>query len=122
MSRLDDDLTDQFYTWEVRGRGWDIFEAPVSLEPRSRPFEGYSRPLSHPRDDGRTHTASSGFFGRLRQQITTPAESRSLSEQTPEPELELRETAELLEMQLSLPLSRSVPPLQLESFIRHVSR
>lgn len=122
MSRLDDHLTDQFYRWEVRGRGWDIFEAPVSLEPRFRPFEGYCLPLNRPRDDGRKHTASSGFLGRLRQEIAAPAESRSLPEQDAEPEFELREPEELVEMQLSLPLSRSVPTLQLESFIRHVSR
>lgn len=33
-----EDLTDQFYKWEKRGRGWDVWPQPVELEPRFTPF------------------------------------------------------------------------------------
>ncbi len=31
-------LTRQFYDWEKRGRGWDLYEFPVDLEPAFEPF------------------------------------------------------------------------------------
>ncbi len=34
-------LTQQFYDWEIRGRGWTVYDAPVELEPPFRPFEGH---------------------------------------------------------------------------------
>jgi hypothetical protein len=30
--------TEQFYTWEHRGRGWDVYSTPVCLEPRYYPL------------------------------------------------------------------------------------
>ena len=30
-------LTEGFYAWEVRGRGWDVYDFPVALEPPFRP-------------------------------------------------------------------------------------
>src|ERR1035438_7059131 len=34
-------LTRQFYEWERRGRGWQVFDQPVALEPPFRPFYGH---------------------------------------------------------------------------------
>lgn len=34
-------FTAQFYDWERRGRGWDLFDVPVDLEPIFVPFFGY---------------------------------------------------------------------------------
>lgn len=48
-----------FYEWEIRGRGWLIFDEPVDLEPPFRPF-AHSRQLPAPAiDDGRAPTAVS---------------------------------------------------------------
>ena len=38
MSRIDEQLTEQFYRWELSGRGWRVFAEPVALEPPFRPF------------------------------------------------------------------------------------
>ncbi len=32
-------LTEQFYNWERRGRGWDVWPEPVQLEPAFTPFQ-----------------------------------------------------------------------------------
>ncbi len=49
QSRLER-LTDQFYAWERRGRGWHTWPYPVELEPPFRPFEYHYAPLSRPYD------------------------------------------------------------------------
>lgn len=38
MGTLSDAITDSFYAWEVRGRGWMLSGEPVSLEPPFRPL------------------------------------------------------------------------------------
>ncbi|MCB0699307.1 MAG: type IV secretion system DNA-binding domain-containing protein [Chitinophagales bacterium] len=39
MTRTASDIaTEEFYTWEKRGRGWDMYEMPVELEPPYIPF------------------------------------------------------------------------------------
>ena len=53
-------LTDQFYRWELRGRGWKLADAPVELEPPFRPFEGHVLPRHFFPDDGVEETRLSG--------------------------------------------------------------
>lgn len=59
---LSERLTANFYAWERRGRGWQVFDYPVSPEPPFRPF--YHQLVSTPRfaDDARKHTWLSGFI------------------------------------------------------------
>ena len=57
----DDDLTDQFYAWEKRGRGWRVFEYPVALEPPFVPFLGHCLKPSQPVQDARRPS----LFGRI---------------------------------------------------------
>lgn len=56
-------VTESFYAWEMRGRGWHIADYPVSLEPPYRPF--FLLPdLEHPSgpiDDGRRPTLLSSL-------------------------------------------------------------
>src|SRR5579871_358612 len=49
-------LTEQFYQWEILGRGWHGFDRPVHLEPVFIPFFGHILPQSHDVDDGKRHT------------------------------------------------------------------
>ena len=51
-------LTRQFYEWERRGRGWQVFDQPVALEPPFRPFFGHFLPATPgaAHDDGRKAT------------------------------------------------------------------
>lgn len=54
-------LTDNFYAWEKRGRGWQLFSYPVALEPPFVPFFGhYVIPESAPHDARRP-----SFFGGI---------------------------------------------------------
>ena len=59
-------LTEQFYDWELRGRGWNLWDYPVSLEPPFRPFffHGHGPPALL-LDDGRHETALSELTARI---------------------------------------------------------
>jgi hypothetical protein len=54
-------LTQQFFEWEVRGRGWLLWDYPVRLEPPFQPFLAHGAPRAFIRDDGRRP----GFFENL---------------------------------------------------------
>lgn len=41
---LSEYLTAQFYAWEKRGRGWEVFDQPVHLESEFIPFFGHIPP------------------------------------------------------------------------------
>ena len=113
-------LAEQFYAWERRGRGWQVFDEPVALEPPFRVFDGHFLPPQKQIDDGCKQTLVSGFLARFGK-----GTEQSEPEQTPEeeePAPEYRDPRQLVELQMSLPLSRSVPTPQVESFIRHVCR
>src|ERR1700693_6592962 len=59
-------LTRQFYEWEMRGRGWQVWSRPVGLEPPFRPFFGHFVPGSPGVvDDGRRPTGLSRFIDGL---------------------------------------------------------
>src|ERR1043166_8599510 len=75
MSWIDEKLTEQFYRWELRGRGWQVFEEPVSLEPPFRPFEGYFLPRVQAADDGRKATVLSSLVDRLWRSLGGSSES-----------------------------------------------
>jgi hypothetical protein len=58
-----DRLTRQFYDWEKRGRGWQLFDYPVLPEPPFVPFRGYYLPAPSS-DDGRKPTFLSSLAER----------------------------------------------------------
>src|SRR5438045_2444224 len=64
-SSVSDLLTRQFYQWEVRGRGWTVWNAPVDLEPPFRSFEGHFVPAGFYGDDGVQETTLSRFASRF---------------------------------------------------------
>jgi hypothetical protein len=41
------------HRWELRGRGWQVYDEPVSPEPPFVPFHGHYLPETPPIDDGR---------------------------------------------------------------------
>src|SRR5262249_41574179 len=59
-------LTQQFYSWEVRGRGWQIWPYAVELEPPFRPFFGHFIPNIAIADDGRRPTFLSSLADGVR--------------------------------------------------------
>jgi uncharacterized protein DUF87 len=63
---LPEQLTEQFYAWERRGRGWLLWDYPVVLEPPFVPFSRWA-PLPNPvRDDARRPGFFERIWGRLR--------------------------------------------------------
>lgn len=118
MGWLDDQISEQFWTWEALGRGVLTFPEPVSPEPPFVPFTGYRLPQGG--DDGRRHTVISGFMDRL---------SRTLQPQTPpllepedeEPQPNWREEKEYTETQVLLPESHRMDAETFERFLANVS-
>jgi hypothetical protein len=64
MSRIEEKLSEQFYGWEVRGRGWQVFSQPVCPEPPFRPFHGHYVAPQPPIDDGRRPTFLSSLISK----------------------------------------------------------
>src|SRR4051812_30573456 len=66
-------LTRQFYDWELRGRGWTLFDAPVWPEPPFERFRGHIPPNLPARrdDDGRRPS----FLGRILDSLKSRGES-----------------------------------------------
>lgn len=56
-------LTQQFYAWERRGRGWHKADFAVDLEPPFAPFFGHFLPESPIIDDGRRPSFFQSLFG-----------------------------------------------------------
>src|SRR5262245_17848235 len=65
-------LTFHFAAWEKRGRGWDIYPYPVTLEPPFRPFLFHFAPSAPIYDDGHRPTFFSSFADRLLGRGTKP--------------------------------------------------
>lgn len=62
-------ITESFYAWEIRGRGWQLADYPVSLEPPHRPFflmPGVAGTLPERIDDGRRPTLLTQFIEETR--------------------------------------------------------
>src|SRR5918996_563519 len=104
------ELTERFYAWEIRGRGWQAFPYPVGLEPPFRPFPGHfvRRPAA-PVDDGRRETALSLLMRRIFQ-APAPAEPEPPDEaEEPDPEV-FDDAFPLSEITVSLPQAATVTP------------
>jgi Type IV secretion-system coupling protein DNA-binding domain len=109
---LPERLTEQFYAWELRGRGWQEFAYPVALEPPYVPFPGYFLPPI--RDDG--HRPS--FLGRLIAPPRPPEEAPQFEE--PEPE-SFDSDEPLIECVVSLPRDEPVKGESAERFLLALS-
>lgn len=93
-------LTQEFYAWELRGRGWQEFPGAVWLEPPFQPFPGYFLP-EPARDDG--HRPS------LLERLLAPRAAPKAPEiEEPEP-VPFESSGPAAEFVLSLPGSKAVP-------------
>ncbi len=96
-------LTKQFYDWELRGRGWQVWESPVEPEPPFRPFTGHHIPRNFFADDGRVEPTGwrKALFG---QPAAVPPILPEPSPDELEPAAEfIQSLPDLIEMQLALP-------------------
>lgn len=93
-------LTSAFYSWEERGRGWQVWPYPVELEPPFRPFAFHSTELALVTDDARKPTALSRWFeGRFGGKSPTP----ELEADVDEPPAERAQPFAVSEIQVALP-------------------
>jgi hypothetical protein len=122
MSRLDEQLTEQFHRWELRGRGWQVFPEPVEPEPPFVPFHGHFLPATRPVDDGARPTFLSSLVQRLSQKLSTekpPVPVEPEPEEEPEPTTLTRES--LVELQASLPDKLDISKDAFEQFLLNLS-
>src|SRR4051794_18367930 len=110
MSRIEEKLTDQFFDWELYGRGWYIWDSPVAPEPPFRPFYGHYVPREEILDDGRRSTFLSSLVSKLSGQEKPSVIQQE--EETPEPEI--FERSSIVELQTSLPLALSISKENIE--------
>jgi hypothetical protein len=122
MSRLDEQLTGQFHQWELRGRGWQVFDEPVSIEPPFRPFHGHYLPDAPAIDDGRKPTFFNSLIEKLSNKLSTapaPASIEPEPEEEPEPKSLVRE--KLIEFQASLTDKLDISKEAFEQFLLNLS-
>ena len=122
MPSVHEQLTEQFHKWEIRGRGWRIFDEPVFPEPPFVPFDGHYLPDSPPIDDGRRPTAISSLFQKFTRKLNNelPASPPVLeTEEEPEPTSLIRDS--LIEFQASLPDKLDISKETFEQFLLNLS-
>src|SRR5579871_3987480 len=117
----EEQLTRQFYEWEICGRGWQLWEEPVELEPPFRPFFGhYTR--YHPgaiADDGRKPNFLRSLADRVSNCVKGKAEfpSEPLEPlEEPEPD-RFEDTSSLIEIHISLPSQTNISKDAAEQFL-----
>jgi len=105
VSSYVEELTQNFYAWESRGRGWQAYDQPVSLEPPFLPFVGHVLPKRPGVDEGRRETTLSSLVSWLfnRPGDAPPgAEPEDETASEPEPEI-FRGSFPLVEIVATLP-------------------
>jgi len=121
---LAEQLTTDFYLWEERGRGWQLWDFPVELEPPYEPFS-HSYRSEHVIDDGRKPT----FFSTLADNIKSAINKTSEEDSTLSVPEEREETlpnvfsdeSELKELAISLPNSTEVSSEYIEHLFLSLS-
>jgi hypothetical protein len=114
-------LTQDFYAWEKRGRGWQVWPEPVELEPPFRPFSlRRSQPTCTPVDDGRRATLFSRVLDRFfqRSRDTNLESNVETEEPDPDPAFPIQE---IVEIQLALPKDSKVTLHHAEAFLLSLS-
>ena len=122
MSRLDEQLTEQFSQWEIRGRGWQVYGEPVCPEPPFVPFHGHYLPAAPLIDDGRKPTFLSSLVQKLGTKLSTVPPviaTEDAPDEEPQPQPLVR--GKLIELQTSLPGSLNVAKEAFEQFLLNLS-
>jgi hypothetical protein len=122
MPGIHEQLSDQFYRWEQRGRGWKVHDEPVQPEPPFARFNGHYLPAAPVVDDGRKPTFLSSFVEKLSRKLSTespPNATGTDNEDEPEPKPLTRDA--LVEFQTLLPADLDVSRDSFEHFLQNLS-
>jgi hypothetical protein len=118
MPNVHEQLSAQFAAFDRRGRGWQVFPAPVSPEPAFAPFTGYA--LAAVADDGRVPTIGSSLLTGLSRWLKKEPALPPLLE--PEaPEVRPTTAGALVEFQATLPDTLKLPREAFEAFLAQLS-
>jgi hypothetical protein len=97
-------LTRQFYEWEIRGRGWQIYDQPVELEPLFRQFFCHAIPRTGSADDARKPTILSSIVDGIFQRKDDCGERAGKVEDEFDEEVTVGEIRpEIIEFQIAVP-------------------
>ncbi len=121
----EEELAEQFYRWELRGRGWGTWDAPVAIEPPFRPFFGHWIAERSFADDGRKPTLVSGVLGWLHRKFAGAGNTLALpsiesSDEEPEPK-EWNDPDEWVELRVALPRDADIGKAAAEQFLLGLS-
>jgi hypothetical protein len=123
MPTAHEQFSEQFRRWELRGRGWQVFDGPVHPEPPFVPFHGHRLLETQAIDNGRRPTFLSSLYRKL---TSPPTEAppdggppQGQPEEEPEPQSVVRE--ELIEFQASLPDKLDISKDAFEQFLLNLS-
>ena len=122
MPSVHEQLTEQFREWEMRGRGWQVFNEPVFPEPPFVPFHGHYLLETPVIDDGHRPTFLSSFVQKLSRKLATEAAPRPVipePEEEPEPKPLTRDS--LVGFQASLPAKLDISREAFEQFLLNLS-
>jgi len=126
---LTEQLTANFYSWERRGRGWEVYNFPVELEPPYEPFFHYipSQTGFKQIDDGRKPTFLSSLIESIKESfIGSPRKNKELAEYLPEllfdaEPNEFIDKSPIKEVCISLPSDSKVTFSSMEQFLMTLS-
>ncbi|MGC6504948.1 MAG: type IV secretory system conjugative DNA transfer family protein [Coraliomargaritaceae bacterium] len=116
MSETEDRLSENFYQWELRGRGWQLSDEPVHPEPAFTPFQGHALAHRTRHDDGKRSTLLSSLIKKL-SGGSEISETASIPTETDEDPPQTLERGELQEIKLSLPPEYLVNKSVCENFL-----
>ena len=119
MPTAHEQFSEQFRRWELRGRGWQVFDEPVHPEPPFVPFHGHHLLETPAVDNGRRPTLLSSLYRKLTSPRPEAPPIIPEPEEEPEPQSLVRE--KLIEFQASLPDKLDIPKEAFEQFLLNLS-
>jgi Type IV secretion-system coupling protein DNA-binding domain len=115
MGTAHEHFSAQFAAWEMRGRGWQVYDRPIYPEPPFVPFTFRSMVEAPAVDDGRRQTFLSSLARKLAAPARPPAPVSAEPEPGPEPTPLIR--GELVELQLALSEDLDMAKESFEQFL-----
>ena len=118
-------LTDQFYAWERRCRGWDVYPVPVDLEPQFEPFFFHVVPTAPSIiDDGLRPTLFTSLIKAVKTALVPESEGAlgGQEDKALDPYVYTNNDEELVAYSISLPKDRKIRPDETEQFLLMLSQ
>ncbi len=125
---LQERLTKQFYEWEIRGRGWRLWDYNVPLEPPFRPFLFHHADPGPAIDDGRLPNGLVEFAKKLVGFGSVPATTELVPASQDDPAIqeesappEYYTPGNPVEIRITLPPDADISQARMEQFLLNLS-